>query len=178
MIPWVLRRATGRNLIIAVVVFALGSAAIFGLGPYTAVRDAAGGRALPEEGITPPAELDAYLSALGSDGRELYRQFQRWDIANPVLLAMLGLALVGWLLHQTGLAESRWRGALLLALVAPAADLLENVVIGASLSAYPQTAGVAGLLPALSTIKFAGLALTFVLVLVLAVRLARIRLSV
>ena len=65
MIDSLLDLATGRRAILAVVVFAFGSTALFGLSPYSAVREASGDRTLPEEGLTNPVQFHEFLSDIG-----------------------------------------------------------------------------------------------------------------
>lgn len=159
----VLGRFTGARVLQAVGIFLAGSVLLFQFGPYPRLKTAMGGRAFPEEGVTDAVALQAFLSELGEAGRALYREVQFWDLLNPLLLGLLGVALVGWLARRA--LTVPWRHRLVLVpLVAPVADLLENGVLLLALGAFPEASPAAPLLPAISAVKFAGLVATLALV--------------
>ena len=90
--PWMLRIATGRHALIAVVVALAGTSLLFGTGlrdlprprvrrrrPFPRVRALAPGGRLPEEQLGyPPEKLMAFLGAIGPEGRADYILFL-WD---------------------------------------------------------------------------------------------------
>ncbi len=169
MIDATLDFATGRRTIAAVVVFAVGSTALFRLSPYSAIKEAVGGRTLPEEGLTSPAQLNEFLTDIGATGRELYSSFQMWDLLTPLLLGFMGVMLVGWLVKRGALRRTAGRWLIIVPLIAPFAELVENVVIAGSLASFPETSATAQLLPFITGAKFGGLLGTLLVVLCLAV---------
>ncbi len=161
--------ATGRRAIAAVVVFAVGGTAFFRLSPYSAVRAASGDRTLPEEGLTNPVQFHEFLTDIGATGRELYLSFQLWDLLNPVLLGLMGVMIVGWLIKRGALRGTAGRWLIIVPLVAPFAELVENAVIAWSIASFPEASATARFLPLVTGAKFAGLLGTLLVVLCLAV---------
>ncbi len=160
---------TGRRTIAAVVVFAVGGTALFRFSPYSAVREASGGRPLPEEGLTSPVQLGEFLTGIGATGRELYASFQVWDLLNPLLLGFMGVMLVGWLVVRGALRGTAGRWLIIVPLIAPFADLVENAVIAGSIASFPESSATAQLLPLISGAKFGGLLGTLLVILCLTV---------
>ena len=124
-----IRLATGRRLLLGILLFVPGSFALFRLGPYAAIEDMVGGKGLPEESVTSAESLLGFLTELGPEGRTLYSRFQLWDTFNPLLIALLGVLLVGWLLQRARIDSSGWRRLILVPLITPLADLVENGMI-------------------------------------------------
>lgn len=162
-----LELGSGRLAVLACAVFVLGGAALFQTGPYAQLSAAAG--ALPEESITSAAELQAFLSALSAEQRALYLRWQLWDALNPLLIGFLGVAVLAWLAGRDTLA-SKGRGLLVIPLLAPAADLVENTVLASAVRAFPESGPLAAALPTVSALKFFALGATLLVALGLAAR--------
>lgn len=149
---------TGLRVVQAFLLLAAGGGGLFLLGPYARLKEATGGAVFPEEEVTEPAVLLAFLGEIGESGRSLYSAIQIWDVVNVALIGGFALVLVGWVVGRSTEAPSRsW--LLLIPLIGPLADLIENGIIAASIASFPAEASAATLLPAASTVKFSGLAL-------------------
>ena len=169
MIDAFLDFATGRRTIAALVVFAVGGTTLFRVSPYSAVKEAAAGRTLPEERLTSPAELSEFLTDIGATGRDLYTSFQVWDVLNPLLLGFMAVMLVGWLVKVGDLRDTNGRWLIVVPLIAPLADLVENLIIAGSIASFPEASAVARFLPLITGAKFGGLLGTLTVGLCLAV---------
>ena len=168
MIDRILRLATGRRAAVAVLALALGGSALFRRSPYESLKGRLGGASLPEETITSPDRLAEILGALDATGRELYLQFQLWDVLNPILMGVAGAMVLGWLLQRSERAHSPWRYAVWLPVILFAADLLENLVLSVAVAAFPGRSAIASALPLVTTAKFGAAILTVVSAVVLA----------
>ncbi len=168
IVETVLRWSTGRRVLQALLLMGLGGGALFQLGPYPTLKSEAGGAPLPEETVMSPAAFRSFLSDLGESGRALYSSFQIWDLLNPLLIGFLGVALIGWLVGNSGLVPGR-RLVIIVPFVAPLADLGENILILLAIAAFPDVTRLASLLPVVTIMKFVGLAGTVFLGLVLTV---------
>jgi hypothetical protein len=157
-----IRRASGGRVILSGLLLAVGAGLLFTVGPYRRLKEAMAHVAFPEEGVSSPRELWSFLETLGPGGRELYLRVQVLDLANPVLIGLFGLALVAWMLRLSTDSPARAWG-LLIPLVAPVADLVEDGLIASSILAFPGQASASSALPLVSTLKFAGFALTLFL---------------
>lgn len=157
----ILRWATGRRVIQSTLVGLLGGYVLFNYGPYSEVRALAG--PLPEESITSPVALYAYLDSLGTNGRELYGTFQLWDFLNPLAIGLIATTLVGWLLGRSGVVRGR-TVAMVIPFVGPAADAVENLLLLNATAAFPDMAWGARLFPLVTSAKFFGLVATVVLI--------------
>ena len=163
-----IQSATGGRVLLAIAVFMLGGFALFSMGPYPQLKADLDQAPFPEEAVSSAADLGAFLSALDPEGRDLYHRVQIWDLLNPVLLAVLGSTLVAWMLRLA--TEVGWRPFILIVpIVAPVADLVENGIILAALRAFPAEAGSAGALPVVGALKFGGLVATVAVVVALVV---------
>lgn len=163
-----IQATTGRRVLLAIAVFMLGGFTLFSIGPYPQLKADLDQAPFPEEAVSSAADLSAFLTELGPEGRDLYHRVQRWDLLNPVLIAILGLTLVAWMLRLG--TEVGWRPfVLIVPIVAPVADLVENGMILAALRSFPAEAGSAGALPVVGALKFGGLVATVVVVVALAV---------
>lgn len=157
---------TGVRVLQALVLLAAGASALFQLGPYLKLKAATGGVVFPEEEITQPDGLQLFLTEAGEAGRALYMQSQMWDVVNAMLIGIFAVVLVGWVVGRSTEASSRPL-LLLVPLVAPVSDLIENGIIAASIASFPEVSAVSALLPPVSTVKFTGLAGTLFFVIIL-----------
>lgn len=155
MIDLVLRLATGIRAAISVAVLATVGTYLFRLSPYEEVKGRLAGVSLPEEAITSPARFAEVMAALDASGRELYLQFQAWDLLNPILMGAAGVMVLGWLVGRSRRSRSRWRLVVVLPLVLLGADLLENGIIAMAVAAYPERAVIGTALPLMTAVKFA-----------------------
>lgn len=146
--------ANGGRAAVALAALVLGGIPLFRLSPYAALKSLVGGANLPEETITSPQRFAEILYKLGEGGRGLYLRFQVWDLLNPILIAVAGAMLLGWLLKGSRRANTRWRFVVVFPVVALFADLVENLVISLGVATFPHV-GVAGMaLPVVTGIKF------------------------
>ena len=169
MIDALYRAATGRAVLVTLVMLLVSGFAIFRLGPYPAL--VAAGAALPEE--TPgmsPERIHAFLDTLGETGRAGYARFQALDTVQAMLLAGFAMLLVAWILKRAGSARGAWRVLALVPLIVLGAEAVENVLLARAALAHPSHAATTAFLPAVTTIKFASVVL---MVLALLVALGR-----
>ncbi len=159
MIASLLRWSTGRMAALGVALMVIVGQVVFRLGPYPRLEALPGGADLPETASTAPAVVAAYLERIGPEGRELYAQFQWFDLLNPVLICVALVPLIGWLLHRAGVADRAWRYLILLPLVAGLMDLVEDVLLMGVIAAYPATGAWSGLLPLITMLKFGAVVL-------------------
>ena len=155
----IIRRASGGRVLLTGLLLAVAGSLLFTLGPYARLKEATGRVAFPEEGVSSSGELLSFLDALGPGGRQLYLRIQALDLLNPVLIGLFGVALVAWMLRLATDSPARSWG-LLIPLVAPVADLVEDGIIASAILAFPEPAVATSALPVVSTLKFAGLAVT------------------
>ena len=177
MIDLIVKLATGARAAVALVAFGLGGTLLFRLSPYGAIKTLLDGDSLPEETITSPDRLSEVLQTLGAAGRELYVQFQVWDLANPILIGAAGAMLLGWLLKRGQRASSNWRMVVVLPVAMLAADLLENLVISIAVGAFPDRTAVGNALPLVTATKFGAALATIASVVLLAALWFRDRLA-
>lgn len=173
VIDLILRLATGVRAAIAVAAFGTAGTYLFRLSPYERVKARLDGASLPEETITSPGRFAEVMAALDASGRELYLQFQAWDLLNPVLMGAAGAMVLGWLVGRSRRSRSRWRLVVLLPVVLLGADLLENGIIAMAVAAYPERAVIDNALPLVTAVKFAAAIATMVSVVSLALVWAR-----
>jgi hypothetical protein len=157
MIFRVLDFATGRRVLVALVFLGIGSTVLFGLGPYVRLKALARPYPLPEETTTASLELSSFLQHLGQAGRDLYAEFQWWDMLNPFLIAVAGTLLMAWLIRHAGHERRIWRFALFLPGIAGAADLIENVLLRAAIVAFPAVTGSSAILTNITKVKLLSL---------------------
>jgi len=82
---------------------------------------------------------------------------QWWDMINPLLVAVAGTLLVGWLIRRAGHERRIWRFAVFLPVIAGAADLTENILLRAAIAAFPSVPGSAGVLADVTKMKLLSL---------------------
>ena len=177
LIDRILQSATGARAAVAAAALVFGGIPLFQLSPYASVKSLLGGSSLPEETITSSARLAEVLGDLGAVGRELYLQFQVWDLLNPVLIGFAGAMLLGWVLKRGRRANSVWRFVVLLPVAALCADLLENVVISIAIGAFPDFGAIGYALPFVTAAKFGAVVATMASVVLLALMWIHDRLS-
>ena len=163
-----IRLATGARAVAAVVALGVGGSLLFRLSPYARLKTILNHASLPEETITSPGRLAEILDTLGVAGRELYLQFQAWDVVNPLLICLAGAMLLGWLLKRAQRTNSKWRVIIWLPVAMLAADLLENLVLSVAVGAYPDPVAIVNALPLVTTIKFGAAIATGMAVVLLA----------
>ena len=168
MIDLILRQATGIRAAVAVAVFGIGGTFLFRLSPYDTVKALLDGASLPEETITSPDRFAQVMASLDAAGRELYLQFQVWDLLNPILMGVAGTMLLGWLVKRRQRSGSAWRFVVLLPVAVLASDLLENGIISVAVSAFPGRAVIGNALPLVTAAKFGAAIATIVAVVLLA----------
>jgi hypothetical protein len=142
LIKAILSRATGRRALVALLVLGAAGGAVYRFGPYSMVKLMARPYPLPEESSTAAPELATVLQHLGRLGREFYGSAQWWDMVNPPLIAVAGTLLLGWLVVRAGHERRIWRFAVFLPLIAGAADVAENMMLHATIMAFPD--GISG----------------------------------
>lgn len=177
MIERIITLATGARVAIALAALGFGGVPLFRASPYAAVKSLLGGASLPEETVTSPERFVEVLEILGAPGRELYLQFQAWDLLNPILIGGAGAMLLGWLLKRSRRANSAWRFAVLFPVAALCTDLLENLVISLAVGAFPDVGALGSALPLVTASKFGAVIATMVSALLLALLWIRDRVS-
>lgn len=168
MIDAMLRAATGRRALLAVVALLIGGSALFRLGPYATVKNATTSPTLPEEAVTSPAALTAFLTELDEPTRAAYARFQAWDLFNLVLFGTAGVMLLGWMLKRAGLGETGWRWLIVLPLGLMVADLAENGLLSLAIAHFPDSIATSAALPWVTGTKFAVVMVMFLALPVLA----------
>ena len=169
-----IRWTSGSRAAVLSVISIVASFALFNLGPYPRLKADLDQIPFPEESISSGADLSAFLVEIGAEAREAYFVFQIWDLLNPVLIGMLTLTLVTWMVGRSTTASGRaW--LLVVPLITPVGDLVENGILMAAIRAFPNETALATTLPLVGGMKFGGLGLTLLLVLVLLVPTVRRR---
>jgi hypothetical protein len=157
MIARILPIATGRRVLLALLLLGIGGTVLFRLGPYARIKPFARPYPLPEETTTAQPELAGFLRHLGHEGRELYADLQWWDMLNPLLVSVAGTLLIAWLIVHAGHQRRIWRFALFLPAIAGTADLAENLLLRAAIVSFPSIPGSAGLLASVTKVKLLSL---------------------
>ena len=162
---WIIKIATGRQVLAGFVTLLIGGGLLFGTGPFPSLQGLAPGGQLPEQQLGYNAhELRQFLNAIGTNGRSTYLRFQGLDVLTPLLFgwpAMLGIA---WLLKRGGIARGCVAGLPLVPVLFLIAEWSENFVLSNAVRAYPMSPPVSVVLPVLTGGKFFFLCLTFVVI--------------
>ncbi len=147
MIPnWLQRFATGRIVVVALVVWLTYATLFFTLGPYAMLQHAGGGPLLEETLGYDATQVQEWLDLLGEAGRNSYHTFQLLDGLNALLMTIaLTLSLV-FSLSRLVSARSPLRLLFYLPVLAGVGELLENSLLVAALSRFPSEAPSAGAL--------------------------------
>lgn len=150
---WLMRLATGRVVLFALAVWIAYSVLFFALGPYTALHGATGGPLLEETFGYGALEVQEWLQTLKEPGRKDYGTFQLLDALNAVLMAVaLTLSLAFTLSRLVG-KESLLGMLAYLPIAAGMGELIENFMLLAALSSYPEALPAAGLIGTVTSIK-------------------------
>lgn len=164
-----LARASGRNVLIALVLFIALAAGVL---PRAEARLLAysGGRGPLDLRVTGygPEEALATVEALGSEGRAFYATVELTaDVVYPAVYTAFLVLLLGWALRRAAPAAGHPAHRLLpLPFLVTGADLLENVAIVTLLLAHPSApAAVARAAGVLTVLKWGLLVLTAVVIL-------------
>lgn len=157
VISWLLAMATGRRVLVALVLLGIGGTVLFRFGPYARLKPFARPYPLPEETTTAQPELAGFLQHLGPAGRDLYAAFQWWDMLNPLLVTVAGTLLMAWLIGRAGHERRIWRFAAFLPVIAGAADLVENLLLRAAVVAFPSVPESASVLATVTKVKLLSL---------------------
>ncbi len=154
MFESITKLASGRNVLLALIIMMLGTSWLFNAGPYSELPSFGAGNA-PEESIAIAADLGDYLADLG-EGRSTYRSHLFWDFLNPALMVPFFTLLMGWLLQKNTLAH-RWRYILAIPLLIAAAEIVENGLLLVAVQRFPEPAIALPLLTMSTALKFASL---------------------
>jgi hypothetical protein len=133
--------ATGRAVIVALLLWLGAGFVLFQLGPYAELSDMAPGLAPLDARLGYAwTDMEIYLAVLGESGRRLYRVFLIADLGNAILMASAMSLLLVFLTTRLGL-EGSWIGNVAFAPIAAGIlDLLENVLLLVMLHRFPDIA--------------------------------------
>ncbi len=179
MIDRIFTAASGRAVLLSLALFLILGVSLFQFGPYPGLSERVG--SLPEETVGyDGAQLRDLLEEMDAEGRGEYRLFQFLDFLNPLLLYTLVMLLTAWLLNRSTTGSASYEGRLRVLVLVPflgfCADVVENLILLLSLRAFPASSSTASLLPVATAVKFAGLSLAALgLILSLALFLASLR---
>ena len=165
MIPTSLTHiATGRTVVVALLLWLGAGFVLFQLGPYPELAGMAPGlEPLDERMGYSWTEVEVYLAVLGESGRRLYRVFLVADLGNAILMASAVSLLLTFLTIRLGLERSWFGIAAFIPIAGGALDLLENAMLLVMLGQFPNVteslAGAASMTTALKLVTgMAGLA--------------------
>ena len=159
-----LRRATPRNVLLALGAFAGFSVLAFRFGPYARLRERTMGMALLDETfLYTPAQVAATLTAYGAEGRRTYLAFLLLDLLYPLCYAGALALLLAFTARRLRAPGRFPRPLLLVPVAAGIGDWLENAGLLALVLAHPArptplalvAAGVTATKLALVTASFA-----------------------
>lgn len=153
---WLATLATWRVWAVTAAVYLVYAGAFFATrAPFSipTVQALCGQPPLDMRTTSSAADVNAFLAACGTTGREAYRALQLADLAYPLVFAVFLASSLAMVLSR--LAPRRPRLLLLAALpfLASAFDYLENVFAWRALLAFPGTTATDGLLGMASTAK-------------------------
>ncbi len=164
-----LARASGRNVLIALVLFIALAAGVL---PRAEARllEYSGGKGPLDLRVTGygPEEALATVEALGPEGRSFYALVELTaDVVYPAVYTAFLVLLLGWALRRAALAAGHpAHRLLLLPFLVMGADLLENAAIVTLLLTHPSApSAVARAAGVLTVLKWGLLALTGVAIL-------------
>lgn len=133
------RSVSGRTALGAVAIWLASSAAFFTLGPYAALRTAAGG-SLPEEqfgyGV---ADVRRAFEALGEAHLPGYVTFQGLDALNAAVTSASAAAVLLWSLSRRPGTRGLARRAVWLPVALLAGECVENSLLVFLASSHPAT---------------------------------------
>ncbi len=147
MIPiWLQKFATGRAVVIALVLWLVYAVPLFVMGPYATLQHAVGGPLLEETFGYGATEVQERLHVLAEEGRNSYHRFQLLDGLNALLMTTALTLSLAYTLSRLVAARSPLRLLVYLPVLAGAGELFENSLLLAVLSSFPSEATTAGAL--------------------------------
>ena len=171
--PWILRFATGRRVLIAVAIALVGQGLLFGTGPFPRVRALAPGGMLPEEQIGyMPHMMMMFLSRIGPEGRADYILFQRLDILVPLLMGGAAALVIAWLLKRCGSTAGRATWLPYVPVLFLLTEVVEDFVLARAAQMFPDPSPLTPSLIVLTGAKFAVMFLMGAIIIVYGWRLA------
>lgn len=133
------RLTNARFVFAALALWLLTSGALFGLGPFSELKSAAGGSLPEEQFVYTSTAVQLSLERLGDTGRARYRVFQVLDALNAVITAIAFTALLGYLLPRAFPKQTRLRAIALLPVVFMLAEFVENSLLGYMALDFPHS---------------------------------------
>jgi hypothetical protein len=155
---------SGRRATLAIAAYLIGAAFLTRVGPYADIAARAGRFGPPEErpGVS-PAAVSIFLGRLGEEGRALYARALVLDLAIPVLFVAAGWAVVTWVRERRPMPAWPSSLAVRLLILVAAAEAVENLLLFAALTEYPDEPPVGGLIGFAVGAKFVLVALSVAL---------------
>lgn len=143
---WLQKFATGRVVVVALVVWLAYATLFFALGRYAMLQHAGGGPLLEETFGYGATEVQQWLDVLGEAGRNSYHTFQLLDGLNALLMTIALTLSLAFTLSRLVSERSPLRLLSYLPVLAGVGELLENSLLVAALSSFPSEAPTAGAL--------------------------------
>ena len=159
--------ASGKWVLAALLFMLVGSTMLFNAGPYAELASQYLEGPMPEERFNSSVDLDGFLADLGDDGRALYTTHLILDFLNPLFMGSFFTLLIIWLGIKSRL--KLYTAALLFPVLLVLAECIENGVLIAAVSGFPQPASGLSLLASATALKFISLGLCALATLLLAV---------
>lgn len=133
--------ATGRAVVVALLLWLGTGFVLFQLGPYAELRELAPGLAPLDERMGYAwTDVQVYFAILGESGRSLYRLFLIADSGNAILMASAVTLLLAFLTTRLGLGGTRVSLVAFIPVAGGALDLLENALLLVMLDRFPEIA--------------------------------------
>jgi hypothetical protein len=153
MLGWLRERAGVRQVMVALAVFAVGSAALLG-GPYLAFLKESGTYSLETRFLYGPRDALAHIGRFDDAGREFYAWWLRWDLLYPLIYAPALATALGVSSWRATRREWLLRAAVFVPLAAGVIDWIEDGALLALISAHPQAPlGIATLAAIATAVK-------------------------
>ncbi|MDX1624031.1 MAG: hypothetical protein R3199_08615 [Gemmatimonadota bacterium] len=133
---------SGTVVLLLTAIWVFVSAAALRLGPYPELAELTGGRFLEATFGWGPRLASDLLASLGSEGREVYLQYQVVDLLVAGFTALLLVTVVQWAVGRVAGSESEWHNLALLPLAALALELVENVSLFVLAFFHPSVPGL------------------------------------
>ncbi|MEM9776261.1 MAG: hypothetical protein AAF902_16915 [Chloroflexota bacterium] len=142
----------GWSVLAIILAWQIAGALFFAFGPYQAINEMTPDT-IPEERFNyEPDELTSWLDSLGDSGRDLYQQFQLWDVVNAAVTAValtIGLTFTLGRLFPADHYMHTFRQLPALVFVL---ELLENALLYFNASSFPDLVG-GSIVPITTTLK-------------------------
>lgn len=162
MIPnWLQNVATGRTVVVALVLWFGYAILFFALGPYATLRPAGGGPLLEETFGYGAAEVQERLHVLGEEGRNSYHTFQLLDELNALLMIIALTLSLAFTLTRLVAARSPLRLLVYLPVLTGAGELLKNSLLLAELSSFPAATAAGKLVGPVTSAKLGAAFIAF-----------------